>query len=95
MRIKISKENDELLYKLKTLYNFKNDGIVPRIALSNSLLLGKIFDIENDIIPSSDGKEFRDDKAIFGTVIGNGSNTIIFKSILTNIMAEIHLKMNL
>ena len=82
MRIKISKENDELLYKLKTLYNFKNDGIVPRIAFSNSLLSGKIFDIENDIIPSSDGKEFRDDKAIFGTVIGNGSNTIIFKSIL-------------
>lgn len=82
MRIKISKENDELLYKLKTLYNFKNDGIVPRIAFSNSLLSGKIFDIENDIIPSSDGKEFRDDKAIFGNVIGNGSNTIIFKSIL-------------
>lgn len=82
MRIKISKENDELLYKLKTLYNFKNDGIVPRIAFSNSLLSGKIFDIENDIIPNSDGKEFRDDKAIFGTVIGNGSNTIIFKSIL-------------
>lgn len=82
MRIKISKENDELLYKLKTLYNFKNDGIVPRIAFSNSLLSGKIFDIENVIIPSSDGKEFRDDKAIFGTVIGNGSNTIIFKSIL-------------
>lgn len=82
MRIKISKENDELLYKLKTLYNFKNDGIVPRIAFSNSLLSGKIFNIENDIIPSSDGKEFRDDKAIFGTVIGNGSNTIIFKSIL-------------
>lgn len=82
MRIKISKENDELLYKLKSLYNFKNDGIVPRIAFSNSLLSGKIFDIENDIIPSSDGKEFRDDKAIFGIVIGNGSNTIIFKSIL-------------
>lgn len=82
MRIKISKENDELLYKLKTLYNFKNDGIVPRIAFSNSLLSGKIFDMENDVIPSSDGKEFRDDKAIFGTVIGNGSNTVIFKSIL-------------
>ncbi len=82
MRIKISKENDELLYKLKALYNFKNDGIVPRIAFSNSLLSGKIFDVEKDVIPSSDGKEFRDDKAIFGTVIGNGSNTIIFKSIL-------------
>lgn len=82
MRIKISKENDELLYKLKTLYNFKNDGIVPRIAFSNSLLSGKLFDINKEIIPSSDGREFRDDKAIFGTFIGSSSNTVIFKSIL-------------
>lgn len=82
MRIKISKENDELLYKLKTLYNFKNEGIVPRIAFSYSLLSGKIFDIENEVMPSSDGKEFRDDKALFGTIIGDSSNTIIFKSIL-------------
>lgn len=82
MRIKISKENDELLYKLKILYNFKNDGIVPRIAFSNSLLSGKIFDIEKESIPTSDGKEFRDDKAIFGSIVGSGSNTIIYKSIL-------------
>ncbi|WP_291102216.1 MULTISPECIES: DndE family protein [unclassified Flavobacterium] len=82
MRIKISKENDELLYKLKTLYNFKNEGIVPRIAFSYSLLSGKTFDIENEIMPSSDGKEFRDDKSLFGTIIGDSSNTIIFKSIL-------------
>ena len=70
------------MYKLKSLYRFKNDGIVPRIAFSHSLLSGKFFDIEKNIIPGSDGKEFRDDKAVFGTVIGNGSNTIIFKSIL-------------
>jgi DNA sulfur modification protein DndE len=82
MRIKISKENDELLYKLKNLYNFKNEGIVPRIAFSYSLLTGKIFDIENEVMPSSDGKEFRDDKALFGTIIGDSTNTIIFKSIL-------------
>ncbi|MFV1449153.1 DndE family protein [Maribacter sp. HS] len=82
MRIKISKENDELLIKLKSLYNFKNEGIVPRIAFSYSLLSGKVFDIEKEIIPSSDGKEFRDGKSIFGTIIGAGSNTIIFKSVL-------------
>lgn len=82
MRIKISKENDELLYRLKNLYNFKNDGVVPRIALSFSLLSGKLFDIEKEIIPSSDGKEFRDDKALFGTVIGEGSNMVIFKTIV-------------
>ena len=82
MRIKISKENDELLYRIKTLYNFKNDGVVPRIALSFSLLSGKLFDVEKEITPSSDGKEFRDDKALFGTVIGEGSNLVIFKTIV-------------
>jgi DNA sulfur modification protein DndE len=82
MRIKISKENDELLYRIKSLYNFKNDGIVPRIALSFSLLSGKLFDLEKEIVPSSDGKEFRDDKALFGTVIGGGSNLILFKTIV-------------
>lgn len=82
MRIKISKENDELLYKLKTLYNFKSEGIAPRIAFSYSLLSGKVFDVDNEVIPSSDGKDFRDDKALFGTIIGDSANTIIFKSIL-------------
>ncbi len=82
MRIKISKENDELLYRLKTLYNFKNDGVAPRIALSFSLLSGKLFDLGKETMPTSDGKEFRDDKALFGTVIGEGSNLTIFKTIV-------------
>ena len=82
MRIRISKENDELLYKFKSLYNFKNDGIVPRIAFSYSVILGKKFDVVNDIIPSSDGKEFRDDRALFGTIINDSSNLIIYKAIL-------------
>lgn len=83
MRIKIGKENERLLYSIKNLYNFKNDGIVPRIALSFSLLSGKLFDIEKELIPSSsDGKEFRDDKALFGTVIGDGSNLVIYKTIV-------------
>jgi DNA sulfur modification protein DndE len=82
MRIKISNENTDVLYRIKNLYNFKNDGVVPRIAFSFSLLSGKLFDIEKDTIPPSDGKEFRDDKALFGTIIGDGSNLVIFKTIV-------------
>lgn len=82
MRVKISKENEELIYRIKTLYNFKNDGVVPRIALAFSLLTGKLFDLDKEVIPISDGKEFRDDKALFGTVIGDGSNFVIFKTIV-------------
>jgi len=82
MRIRLSKENDELLYKIKVLYNFKNEGIVPRIAYSYSLMTGKLFDLNNEIIPSSDGKEFRDDKGLFGTIIADNSNLVIFKAAL-------------
>lgn len=82
MRIKISKENDELLYKLKSLYNFKNDSIVPRIAFSYSLMTGKTFNLEKDLLPPSDGKEFRDGRTIFGSVIEDTSNYPIYKAVL-------------
>ncbi|WP_027127205.1 DndE family protein [Gelidibacter mesophilus] len=82
MRIKISKENDELLYKLKSLYNFKNESIVPRIAFSYSLMTGKTFDLDKEILPPSDGKEFRDGRTIFGSVIDDTSNYAIYKAVL-------------
>jgi DNA sulfur modification protein DndE len=82
MRIRLSKENDELLHKLKSLYNFRNEGVIPRIAFSYSLMTGKIFDSENERTPSSDGKEFRDDRMLFGSLIDDTSNSIIYKSIL-------------
>ena len=82
MRIRTSKENDELSYKLKNLYSFKNEGIIPRIAFSLSLQSGKLFDLEKEILPSSDGRDFRDEKSLFGTIIDNTSNFIIFKSAL-------------
>jgi len=82
MRIRISKENDDLLYKIKTLYNFKNDGIVPRIAFVYSLMSGKLFNVEDEINPGSSGKEFRDAKSLFGTIVNGVANTIIYKASL-------------
>jgi DNA sulfur modification protein DndE len=82
MRIRISKENDEILNRIKSLYNFKYEGIVPRIAFAISLAKGKIFVSEDEQMPGSDGREFRDDKALFGTIINDTSNQTIFKSVL-------------
>jgi len=82
MRITLSKENDDILYNIKNLYGFKNEGVAPRIAFALSLQTGKVFDLENEIVPRSDGKEFRDDKALFGTFINDAPNVIIYKSIL-------------
>lgn len=84
MRIKISKQNEEIIYKLKTLYKFNPEGIISRIAFSYSIQLNKKFDLDKDMIPSADGKEFRDVRGLFGTIIEGQSNYPIFKTILDN-----------
>ena len=82
MRIRLSKENDELLHKLKSLYNFKNESVIPRIAFSYSLMTGKIFNYKTEQTLSSDGKEFRDDRMLFGSLIADTSNLVIYKAVL-------------
>lgn len=84
MRIRISKQNDEIIDKLKTLYKFNAEGIIPRIAFSYSIQLNRKFDLEKAIVPNADGKDFRDDRGLFGTIIEGRSNYPIFKAILDN-----------
>jgi DNA sulfur modification protein DndE len=82
MRIRISKQNDEIIDKLKSLYNFKYEGTIPRIAFALSIQNNKTFDLSKDTIPPSDGRDFRDDRGLFGTIIEGRSNFPIFKAIL-------------
>jgi DNA sulfur modification protein DndE len=81
MRIKISKECEEIINKMKTVYDLPNDGLVARIAFSHSLMLGKKFNLESDILPPSDGREYRDEKALFGTLNGY-ANRVVYKCAL-------------
>jgi DNA sulfur modification protein DndE len=82
MRIIISKHSDELIDKIKSIYKFNSEGVVPRLAFAYSLQLNKHFDLSVDIVPGSDGKDFRDDKGLFGSIIEGKSNYPIFKAIL-------------
>ncbi len=82
MRIKISKQNEDIIEKLKSLYRFSSEGIAPRIAFAYSLQTNKKFDLQIDVVPSSDGREFRDDKGLFGTVVDGRTNYPIYKAIL-------------
>jgi len=84
MRIRISKQNDEIIEKLKSLYKFNAEGIIPRIAFSYSIQRNKKFNLEKDIVPSADGRDFRDDRGLFGTIVEGRSNYPIFKAILDN-----------
>ena len=84
MRIRISKQNDKIIDKLKSLYKFNAEGIIPRIAFSYSIQQNRKFNLENDAAPSADGRDFRDDRGLFGTIIEGRSNYPIFKAILDN-----------
>jgi len=82
MRIRISRQNDEIIDRLKSLYKFNSEGIVPRIAFAYSLQTNIKFDLNVEVTPSSDGKDFRDDRSLFGTIVEGRSNYPIFKAIL-------------
>lgn len=82
MRIRISKQNEETIDRIKSLFKFNSEGIVPRIAFAYSIQTNKKFDLNLDIAPSSDGRDFRDDRGLFGTIIEGRSNYPIFKAIL-------------
>lgn len=82
MRIKISKQNDEIIDRLKSLYKFDSEAIIPRIAFAYSMQTNKRFDLFSNSVISSDGREFRDDKGLFGNIIEGRSNYPIFKAIL-------------
>lgn len=82
MRIRISKHNDEVIDRIKSIYKFNTEGVIPRLAFAFSIQTNKHFDIKNDVAPSSDGRDFRDDKGLFGTIIEGRSNYPIYKAIL-------------
>ena len=82
MRIRISKQNQETIDRIKSLYKFNSEGIVPRIAFAVSLQTNVRFDLNLDLVPGSDGRDFRDDRALFGTIVEGRTNYPIFKAVL-------------
>lgn len=82
MRIRINKRNSELIDSLTTLYNFKYDGIIARVAFCLSLQLNKKFESIDDTQLGSDGKDWRDERALFGVSADDKSYYAIYKSML-------------
>ena len=82
MRIRISKRNSEVIDHLTSLYNFKFDGIIARIAFTYSLQLNKRFEVAEDVSIGSDGKDWRDERALFGVSADEKSYYVNYKAML-------------
>jgi DNA sulfur modification protein DndE len=81
IRFKIDAESTELLDRVTNIYNFKRDTIAGRIALSLSLSKDKYFTDENENLPQN-GREYTPTSNIFGRLINDVDNFVIYKSIL-------------
>lgn len=90
MRIKISKRNSDLIDQLTSIYNFKYDGVIARIAFCLSLQLNRKFDLLNESQISSDGKDWRDERALFGVTTDEKSYVIVYKAMLDQHYDQIH-----
>jgi DNA sulfur modification protein DndE len=82
MRIKIDKSSEERIEKLAEIFGFKSETVITRIAFSLSIQSNKRFNLDSDIPPKSDGRDFRDDRGLFGVIINGESNLPIFKAIV-------------
>jgi DNA sulfur modification protein DndE len=82
MRIRISKRNSDVIDQLTTIFGFKYDGIIARIAFAYSLQLNKTWDPREDSLISSDGKDWRDERALFGVSVEDRSNVAIYRAML-------------
>jgi len=82
MRIKIDRYSEERIDKLKSIFKFNSETVIPRLAFAHSIQTNIRFDKNIDSAPKSDGREFRDDKGLFGVIIDNRSNYPIYKAVL-------------
>ncbi len=82
MRIKTSKRIDEITEYLTKLYKFKYEGTIVRIAFAYSIQLNIKFENNSEIIEPSDGKDWRDERALFGSSNNYRPHLPIFKSVI-------------
>lgn len=80
IRFKIDLESTEILDRITSVYNFRRDTITGRIALSLSLEKGKIFTNEDINLPQN-GREYTPTSNIFGRLINNVDNFVLYKTI--------------
>lgn len=80
IRFKIDSESTELLDRITNIYNFKRDTITGRIALSLSIEKGHLFHENENNLPQN-GREYTPTSNIFGRLINDIDNYIIYKAI--------------
>jgi DNA sulfur modification protein DndE len=82
MRIRIDSRSTDLIDSLTRLYDFKLDGIITRIAFAYSLQLNKRFDLNEEFTLGSDGRDWRDERTLFGVSADEKPYFMVYKAMI-------------
>src|SRR5699024_9946932 len=80
IRFKIDSKSTELLDRITSIYSFKRDTVTSRIAIAMSIASGKLFSNEEPSL-SQDGREYTPTSNIFGRLVKDTDNFILYKTI--------------
>lgn len=81
MKLKIDPSTEEQIERLMGIFHFETKNLLVRTAIACSIQNGDFYE-EGVYSPSSNAKEWRNDRSTFGTVVGGVSNAIIYKTII-------------
>ena len=79
MSIKTNKENRVIVTRLSSLFKFRNEAIISRIAINYTLQLNKKFDLDKISIFDNEGKEYKEE-TLFG-ILGENSNYPVYHAL--------------
>ena len=82
MRIRIDSRSTDLIDSLTRLYDFKLDGIITRIAFAYSLQLNKRFDLDQEFTLGADGRDWRDERTLFGVSADEKPYFTVYKAMI-------------
>lgn len=80
IRFKIDSKSTELLDRITSIYSFKRDTVTSRIAIATSIASGKLFSNDEPNL-SQDGREYTPTSNIFGRLVKDTDNFILYKTI--------------
>lgn len=83
IRFKLDKDTTDSIDKITSIYNFSKETVTLRICFAFSLQLNKRFELKNLATPPSNGKEFLPTSNVFGRIINDRDNYIIYNSTLS------------
>jgi DNA sulfur modification protein DndE len=78
MSIKTSLQNKVYVSRLTSLFKFKSEAVIARIAINHSLQQNKKFSLSDTGKSDNEGKEYKEE-TLFGS-IGESSNRFVYKS---------------